>query len=116
MLIELQFDVIPIQENVIGYDMLHGYDNFHINYNVTKKDFKENKEKILNEICYSIRNNYQIPVEVKEADIIVILDRKTRRVLKIINNNYIKKEELKQLIKIDNIDYLHYKLKSLVEE
>lgn len=116
MLIELQFDVIPIQENVIGYDMLHGYDNFHINYNVTEKDLKENKEKILNEICYSIRNNYQIPVEVKEADIIVILDRKTRRVLKIINNNYIKKEELKQLIKIDNIDYLHYILKSLVEE
>jgi len=115
--LKLEFDIVPVTEGVIAFDTLHGYDNIHIDY-IAKYD--DNREEILNTIVDKVLYSFDINEEIKsqcgKADIILILDRKTRRVLKIINNNYIKKDELKQLKDIDNIGYLHYKLERLLGE
>lgn len=118
--IKLEFDIVPVTEGVIAFDTWHGYDNIRINYVTKYEDFKNNKEEILNiitdKVLHSIDINKEIKSQCGKADIILILDRRTRRVLKIINNNYIKKDELKELRNIYNIDYLQYKLKILLGE
>ena len=117
-IIQLEFDIVPITEGVIAYDTLHGYDNIHMNYAVEYGDFKNNREKILNHVVDSVLHSFEINEEIKsqcgKADIILILDRGTRRVLKIINNNYIKKDELNQLKDIANMGYLQYRLEGLL--
>lgn len=118
--IKLGFDIVPVTEGVIAFDTWHGYDNIRVDYVAKCEELKNNKEEILNIIVDKVLYSFDIKEEIKsqcgKADIILILDRKTRRVLKIINNNYIKKDELKQLKDIDNIGYLHYKLERLLGE
>lgn len=118
--IKLGFDIVPVTEGVIAFDTWHGYDNIRVDYVTNYEELKNNKEKILNvivdKVLYSFDINEEIKSQCGKADIILILDRKTRRVLKIINNNYIKKDELKQLKDIANIGYLQYRLERLLGE
>jgi hypothetical protein len=118
--IKLGFDIVPVTEGVIAFDTLYGYDNIRVDYVANYEDFENNKEKILNiivdKVLYSFDINEEIKSQCGKADIILILDRETRRVLKIINNNYIKKDELKKFKNIEDMDYLQYRLEKLLGE
>ena len=63
---KLEFDIVPITEGVIAYDTLHGYDNIHINYVVKYEEFKNNREKILNNIVESVLHSFEINEKIKK--------------------------------------------------
>lgn len=112
----LQIDIIPMS---IGTYFTYYVDrDFHIDYTCLKRDYEQNKDKILEEICYRLKfkqfNN--IPEEIQNADILIVIDRRTNRILSIIKQGFIHIDKIKDLTRINNIDYLQYLLKNIVGE
>jgi hypothetical protein len=115
--IELQFDVIPIKIGDFLCMQNAVRDNFHINYNVEKRYYEEHKNEIIENICYELQFGYsKKPDDILNADILIVIDRITTKVIKIINKGFVEKEELKKLRQIDNIDYLQHCIKRIIGE
>ena len=116
-IIELKFDVIPIKIGDFLCIQNAVRDNFHINYNVEKRDYEEHKNEIIEKICYELQFGYsKKPDDILNADILIVIDRITTKVIKIIKKGFVEKEELKKLRQIHNIDYLQYCIKKIIGE
>lgn len=113
--IKLELDVVPVK---IGdfLCMATNEDIFHINYAVERTDYEKNKDKILEDICYKLQFNYmEKPKEIENADILIVIDRVTTKVINIVKQGFIKKEKIKELMIINNIDYLKFLLEKMIE-
>ena len=112
----LQLDIKPM--NIGEYFTYYVNRDFHIDYICLKRDYEQNKDKILEEICYRLKfkqfNN--IPEEIQNADILIVIDRCTNRILSIIKQGFIHIDKIKDLTRINNIDYLQHLLKNIVGE
>jgi len=112
----LQLDIKPM--NIGEYFTYYANRDFHIDYVCLKREYEQNIDKILEEICYRLKfkqfNN--IPEEIQNADIIIVIDRRTSKILSIIKQGFIHIDKIKDLTRINNIDYLQYLLKNIVGE
>ena len=113
---ELQIDIIPIKK---GKFLPNEYlDILHINYNVLKKDYEKNKDKIHNEIAYKLQfRGIEKPEAIKEADMLIMIERNTQKVIDILMPEFIHKQRLKDLYKISNNPYyICDRIKDLLED
>lgn len=111
----LQLDIKPFK---IGeYFTYYINSDFHIDYVCPTVEYEKNKDRILEEICYKLKfNRFNMPEDIQNADILLIVDRRTTKILGIIKQGFIHKDKLKDLRKIYNIDHLQFMLKNILGE
>lgn len=115
-MMELQLDIIPIKK----YRFLPKkyIDFFHINYNVFRTDYEINKNKIIEDIAYKLQFGYiDMPEDIKNADVLIIIERNTQKILNVVIKGFINKQKLKELYEISNNPYyICDSIKYLLEE
>lgn len=113
---ELQLDIIPIKK--YRFIPRNCIDFFHINYNVFRTEYEINKNKIIEDIAYKLQFGYiNMPEDIKNADVLIIIERNTQKILDVVIKGFINKQKLKKLYERSNNPYFIYDhIKYLLEE
>lgn len=113
----IELDIIPLKEGNNYWPEEESIYHYNIQRVLNGPIPPEQEEAhLLDRIIQNIQNVAGTPKEVREAEILVILERHTGRIIKIINNGYVKKEELKKLTKIDDPGFLKFSIGRITGE
>lgn len=112
-----EYDIIPLKEGNNYYpeeESIYHYNIHRLNAGQISADQRD--AYFLDKITQNIQNIAGTPKEIREAEILAILERNTGKIIKIINNGYVKKEELKKLTKIDDPGFLKFSIGRITGE
>ena len=112
-----ELDIIPLKEGNNYYPEEKSIYHYNIRrMNAGQISADQRDAYFLDKVIQNIQDIAGTPKEIREAEILAILERNTGKIIKIINNGYVKKEELKKLTRIDDPGFLKFSIERIIGE